>query len=85
MKPGENFNLKEGNVFNIIKEKYIKKMYPRECGRVLEYIICEGENGCSIIPKRRCRKPAAVTKAQPKYFTNYTTQGTIYTMQNGLQ
>ena len=55
-------------IFNIIKEKYIEKMYPSECGRALKYIICEGKNGCSIIPKKRYRKPAAVRKAQPKYF-----------------
>ena len=27
-------------------------MYPSECGRALKYIICEGKNGCSIIPKK---------------------------------
>ena len=65
-------------IFNIIKEKYIEKMKPSECERALKYIICKGKNGCSIIPKKRCKKPAAVTKSQPKYFTNHTNKGTIY-------
>ena len=51
-------------------------MYPSECGRALKYVTCKGKNGCSIKPKKRCRKVAAATKAKPKYFTNHTTKGT---------
>ena len=57
-------------------------MYPSECGRALKYITCKGKNGSSIIPKRDAEK--AVTKAQPKYFTNHTTKDTNNTMQKGL-
>ena len=46
-------------IFNIIKEKYIEKMYPSECGRALKYIICEGKNGCSIIPKKEMQKASS--------------------------
>ena len=38
--------------FSIIKEKYIEKINPSECGRALKYIIFEGKNWGSIIPKR---------------------------------
>ena len=66
------------------QRKIYGKDVPSEYGRVLKYILREGKNGWSILPRKRCRKPAAITKAQPKYFTNHTTKGTINTLQNGL-
>ena len=37
-------------------------MYPSECGRALKYIICEGKNGCSIIPKKKMQKASSSYK-----------------------